>query len=206
MAHHLYVTPGFVLDTKNSGEANKLLYIFTRDLGLVMAAAQSVRHLKSKLRFHTQPLCFSEFSLVRGKEIWRLTGAGELKESEAAFYTAIKKNKRHLMLCAQLFALLKRLLHGEEANPELFKILIDGFTFISTEKSFESARANELLAAFENILVLRILSLLGYISPKGAAATFIENNSWNLELLDAASLVRRRLVDEINNALKASHL
>ena len=45
MSHTIYNTEGFILKSLNFGEANKYFFIFTKDFGLIKAAAQSVRHL-----------------------------------------------------------------------------------------------------------------------------------------------------------------
>ena len=52
-----------------------MISIFTRDLGLVFASAQGIRFEKSKLRPFTRDYSFGQFSFVKGKEYWRLTGA-----------------------------------------------------------------------------------------------------------------------------------
>lgn len=75
MAHHIYTTEGFVLDSLPFGEGNSFIYLFTRDLGLVGASARSVRDIKSKLRYGLQTFCRSTVSLVRGKNEWKVTSA-----------------------------------------------------------------------------------------------------------------------------------
>jgi len=79
--YSIQTTPGFIIDSRTYGEAGKMLFIFTRDLGLVMAVAQGIRFERSKLRPFTQDYSFGEFSFVRGKEMWRLTSAQEFNES-----------------------------------------------------------------------------------------------------------------------------
>ncbi len=79
--YSIQTTPGFIIDSRAYGEAGKMLFIFTRDLGLVMAVAQGIRFERSKLRPFTQDYSFGEFSFVRGKEMWRLTSAQEFDES-----------------------------------------------------------------------------------------------------------------------------
>lgn len=201
MAHHIYVTPGFVIDSKNRGDANKLLSIFTRDLGLILVSAQGIRHLKSKLRFHTDLLSYAEFSVVRGKEMWRLTGASGRSEEQNFLFETLRTNSEYKLLFAKLFSLLKRLLHGEDPNVELYQLLVEGLTFLSQERV-----TGELLAAFEHIIVIRMLASLGYISGKGKGSFFITQSGWNIPLLESAAKIRHELTMEINNALRESHL
>ena len=73
--HPIHTTPGLIIHSRPYGEAGKLLSIFTRDFGLVLANAQGIRLEKSKLRPFIQDYSFGIFSLVKGKELWRLTSA-----------------------------------------------------------------------------------------------------------------------------------
>src|SRR5690349_10081885 len=73
--YSIITTEGFIIDSRPSGEAGKLLYIFTKDHGLVMATAQGIRLEKSKLRYFIQDYSFGVYSFVKGKEYWRLTNA-----------------------------------------------------------------------------------------------------------------------------------
>src|ERR1700733_8051707 len=75
MSHRIYTTSGFVVESRPYGEAGKILSIFTRDLGMVNAAAQGIRLVRSKLRYHAQDFSLAKFSLVRGRDLWRVVGA-----------------------------------------------------------------------------------------------------------------------------------
>lgn len=197
MAHHLYVTPGFVLDSKNMGEANKLFYLFTRDLGLVIGTAQGVRHLKSKLRYHIQHFSFGVYSLVHGKEIWRITGA---KEGDTEF-AEIKENPEVYYLYARILSLLKQLLTGEEKHTELFETVYTSFAYLKNANLSE-----ELLGAFERIVVVRILNHLGYVHGKDTITQFVENDSFTEGLMMSAVNNKAKLIEVINASLKASQL
>jgi len=73
--YSVYTTAGFVLGSAERGEANKIYSIYTKDFGLVRASAQAVRLEKSKLRYNLDDFTHGHFSLVRGKELWKLTGS-----------------------------------------------------------------------------------------------------------------------------------
>ena len=59
--HPIHTTLGFVINSRPYGEAGKLLSIFTRDFGLVLANAQGIRLEKSKLRPFIQDYSFGYF-------------------------------------------------------------------------------------------------------------------------------------------------
>ena len=76
--HEKYTTRGFVLFASAYREADKIISIYTEDFGLVSAVAAGVRRSASKLRYHTQNFSVRSFSLVHGRDLWRLVGAEEI--------------------------------------------------------------------------------------------------------------------------------
>lgn len=59
-----YFTEAVILDETNTGELDKLIYLYTEDLGQVRAKAKSVRRITSKFAGHLQPLNFVKVRLV----------------------------------------------------------------------------------------------------------------------------------------------
>src|SRR4051812_15310479 len=97
MAYHIYRTEGIVLRGSPDGESNKYLSVYTRELGLVGATARSVRKAESKLRYGLQEYSISTVSLVRGRDVWRITNAvpisniyADLKNDKAKFHAAAR--------------------------------------------------------------------------------------------------------------------
>jgi DNA repair protein RecO len=193
--HLIHTTPGFVIDSRPRGEAGKLVSIFTRDYGLVMAAAQGIRLEKSKLRYHVQEYSFGTFSLVRGKEYWRLTSAQETPDQKYK----IKSNDD---LIARAALLLKRLLHGEEPHPELFSIIESCARFLAENE----AVSPEHLKTLESLIILRMLHALGYIGKDADVSEALESGPIDLRLLDSIAPKRTALNQHINKALRESHL
>lgn len=192
--HSIYTTEGFILKSLNSGEANKYYWIFTKDLGLVRATAQGVRLLKSKLRYHLRDLSLVSLSLVRGRDLWRITNA----ETISNFGTASVAP-----LITRIFSLILRLVHGEEKNEELFQTLKEGIVFLINNSE---PADKEQIANFECILALRILSNLGYIGKLDNFSVFVESPFFSLELLAKMSTLRRQAISEINKSLKETQL
>lgn len=192
--HTIQTTEGFILKSINFGEANKYYFIFTAKFGLIKASAQGVRHLKSKLRFNLKDFAFGQISLVRGREIWRITSA------ETNSYIS-EKEKDKFLLISRIYSLLLRLLHGEEKNDLLFKSLQEGVSYlINNDLSAES------LSNFECIMALKILSNLGYVGKLGDFDQFTESPYFNPELLTNMSTLKSKAILEINKSLKETHL
>jgi len=192
MSHTIYTTEGFILRSTNFGEANKYFFIYTEQFGLIKSTAQGVRLLKSKLRYSLEDYSYCQISLVRGREVWRITSMEK------------KSNLKELdkvILISRIFSLLLRLLHGEEKNITLFNIIKEGIQFLNNNKLDEKNTAD-----FECILALRILSSLGYIGKLGDFDQFTTSPYFTLELLNAMSGLKSKAIFEINKSLKETHL
>lgn len=187
-------TEGLVLQKRGIGEANVSVVLLTRELGLVRATARSARTERSKLRYGFEPMTLGTFSLVRGKHEWRLVG--------------VERTDRTLLACAgsrrlslgRIARLLLRLIQGEEVNKLLFKDVIDGFVSLAQAESEQDA------ASIECIVVLRILSRLGYLSQTKEVAQFLEGDFSLLQLAAQAAFSRAQLVRLINDSLSATGL
>ena len=75
MAIEKYVTRAIILESYDQGEHDKAYKVFTREYGLLICQAKSIRKLESKLRAHMLPRSISLITLVQGREVWRLVGA-----------------------------------------------------------------------------------------------------------------------------------
>ncbi len=194
----IHTTQGFIISSRHTGEAGKLLAIFTKDLGLIRATAQGIRFEKSKLRPFIQDFSLGVFSFVRGKEYWRLTNAQESSDIKAKGNVGDLKQE----LIARIALLLNRLLQGEEAHPELFVTLDSLFSFlrINQELSIEGTKT------LESLIVTRILHRLGYVSILSELKAQIESNEISLEILTSLKESRVSMNQHINKALRESHL
>ena len=192
--HHIHHTEGLILGSRNSGEAGKYYYIFTRDLGMIYATAQGVRKMSSKLRFVLQDFSYLKIDLVQGKDFWRITNAAKTNELEI-----LTKSPGKFEVFANIARLLKRLLAGVEPNEELFADLI------SSLRILEKAQTKDDLRNIEAIMVLRIVSNLGYIGGNEVLETFIKS-PFEESMIFEAGKNRATILSEINKALKETHL
>lgn len=203
MSYHIYQTEGFIIDSIDTGEANKFVTVYTSDLGLVSAAAQGVRVQHSKLRQSLQDLSFASLALVRGKEIWRVTSARKLI---SLYDRRIPLGVR--MMMARVLAFVKRMVTGESPNPDLFSVLTSLSAFCFSQR--DQLKSKEWVETLEVIATLRILDVLGYATADSKLQKYIgKTNSqyeWQTILLEdmKEDLERGRL--EISRSVKESHL
>jgi DNA repair protein RecO len=197
MSHHIYHTDAFVVGHRIHGEANKHIKLFTRELGFVTATAQGIRHARSKLRYSLQDYSFSSVALVRGKEIWRITNAIRISNIKNDF----KDNKDLFMVFARVFALLERLIGGEERHEKLFMLLHDALVFFKGRTI-----SPDIIRNAEYLIVLRLLHELGYVGDIPACRSFLVTTEWSDEVLSSVSSVESEFLSVINNSIKESQL
>lgn len=195
--HTLYSTECIVLGGVDSGEGSKYISLFTKEIGLVKAVAKSVREEKSKLRYSLQNFSFTDATLVRGREVWRITGAQE----RYSLHQELKENSEKLFVVTQILKLLERLVHGEEKNDYLFDTLSDGFEFVR-----KNVMNKDTLKNFEHLVVLRILYSLGYIAKENNFTELLRKTCVNEKLIKDTGSKRKDIIFAINRALKETHL
>lgn len=195
--HHIYHTQGIILGSGAVGEANRTFRIFTKELGFVVASAQGVRLLKSKLRYSLHDFSLCDLSLVRGREFWRVTGASKREN----LFDVLRESPSMRAVFARVFSLLERLLSGEEKNERLWNYLDEAARFAVLK-----IHSSELVRNFEYILVLRVLSCLGYLGSSPDSASFVESIYWSDDLLLRVSSLVPKIVGEINRSLRESQL
>lgn len=192
-------TPGFIIESRSSGEAGRVLSIFTRDLGLIRASAQGIRLEKSKLRYFAQTYSFGVYSLVRGREYWRLTSTAGY-ESASGSRLELSPSGKELMVRVSL--ILRRLLHGEEPHPELFSHVEACAVYASENKNMSS----EAVQGLESLTIWRMLHAMGYIAGGESSHEFVGSGTIDNEIVMRAYENKREMNREINKALKESHL
>ena len=199
--HEKYTTRGFVLQTSAYREADKIISIYTEDFGLVSAVAAGVRRSASKLRYHTQDFSVRRFSLVRGRDIWRLVGAEEIAD-----VTSIdpKTSAKFLAVYARVLSLIRRLVRGQEKNERVFSSLFSLYRLLLSATSAEIARID--LSALETLSVFRILYSLGYIKSDAKTEPLISTAEIGLGQVALAKPLVPSLISAINAGLTESHL
>lgn len=178
------------------GEGSRSLALYGRDLGLIFGFARSVRERRSKLRYALQPLSRAEVSLVRGREVWRITGARPLINYSREWEHAPLK----LGAFKRMLSLVRRLVHGEAAEGGIFAELC-----AASEMLMREPLTAEEMQGFERVVVFRLLSRLGY-APHMPALSMAVREPLSRTLLVSLEGERDTLLREINKSLLATQL
>ena len=70
-----YQTPAIIIRKTKLGEADRILTLYTPDLGKIDAVAKGVRRPKSKMAGHLELLTYSQITLARGRSLDIITGS-----------------------------------------------------------------------------------------------------------------------------------
>lgn len=191
MAYQTYITEALVCGSFDNQTADRSFLLFTREAGMLLAHAKSVREERSKHRYALQVCSHIRVTLVRGKSGWRITGT----ESMSNLYAHMKTREARAFL-RNIVVLMRRVMHGESAHTEIFDDIMHALSGVGEQD----------LTLRERIVSLRLLHALGYIAPHPSFSQILHAPSSEafIGILDPEAL----LVAEkaIENALIQSQL
>jgi recombinational DNA repair protein (RecF pathway) len=194
VAYHIHNTDAYVLRSIPVGEANTMVFLFTKNLGLIVAIAQGSRLLKSKLRYSLQPFMKTRVSLVKGRSQWRVVNAVSKEQLISGLENINLKE-----VIARLFNFVQKFVGEEEKHLEVFNNLEKGINFLA-QISEESVRD------VEAVIVFRILYSLGYIAPSDELVSLLDSHIWEIGLIENLEKQKNGIISSINNAFKESQL
>ncbi len=186
-----YNTEALILASRESGESDRSVVLYTKDFGLVHARATAARTERSKMRYALQSYTLATVSLVRGKRGWRVAGASATRNAVG--------DTRGICAFARISELVMRLVHGEEQNPYLFAALAEAHGALMREKV-------EAFGMIEIVCVARILYSLGYISQEALSTALFTHTAYTGESLLEAETMRDKLLSSINKAIAETQL
>lgn len=192
--YHKHQTKGIVLGSKIEGDHSRRVSLFTPDFGLITARVQGARETRSKLRSSSQDFCLGEFSLVRGQAGWKVVSANTSINLFETFRLAPEK----LKVITNVLNLVKKMVDEDEGRT-IFEIITNFVDFLINTKDQD-------ISVAECLVLLQILHTLGYMrnDPEfGFPINSLEVNAVNLEIIAPK---RAKMIQLINESLKASNL
>ncbi len=186
-----YHTDALVLKSREHGEADRVLVLYTKDFGLVWARSSAVRTEASRMRYSLQNYTRASISLVRGRHGWRVAGAVSLRGGYG--------EKENVSTFARIAELAMRLVAGEEENPYLFAVLAEAHDTLMQGTC--PGRAT-----IEIVCVARILYALGYLSAEALGTALFTHTAYASEHLHEAEVMREELLSQVNRAISETHL
>ena len=143
-----YAASGIVLRRIDLGEKDRILTVYTRELGKVSCVAKGSRRPGSKLGGASEPFTYSKMFLSRGRDLDILTQA-DIKES----FPNVKADVRTVAYGVYMLELVSHFVDKRQPNPDLFDTLLSSMYVLESGTDPEIATRH-----FE----LNVVSILGY--------------------------------------------
>lgn len=129
-----------IISHRNFGDADRILRVFTSELGKTTILAKGVRKSGSRKGPHIEPFTHSSLVLAKGQNFWILTQADTIQ-----IFTQISGNLYRTGLAAYILELADRLTVEDLPDTSLFRLILDSIKQINaTEDPFLPATYYEL--------------------------------------------------------------
>ncbi len=205
MAIEKYTMRALVLNQYPNGENDIMLRLYTEDLGVIYALAKSLRKKDGKLKAHVRKYHYTNVTIVKGKEIYRLTGASEISyRYSLPLFTAKQKELNNLL--PEAANLIEKYYQGEQKSSSLFKKIYNLMS-LYTENNILNKNDTD-TNNYRRSLYLILLIDLGYIDAMSLGVKNIEEYK-NLDMHDIlfrSSLYSGEINSQIRRALRESML
>ena len=191
--HTIHHTKAVILKSVSSGEANKRVWLFTEEFGLVVAIMQGVRKHGAKLQSQVIDYSIISADLVKGKDVWRLVSATVL------YNPVLGKSRSPLARpYVRVLSAIERFLAGEgEQNHKLWNH-IEACAFSIEGNSCDAK-------SFDALAIWKTLAHLGYISDTGENSSLIQT-PFATALQSINISLTKKMIKEVNDAITETHL
>ena len=137
-----------VLRHSDWGEADRLLWLYTLELGKVRALAKGARKIRSRKAGHLEPFTRVHLLLAKGREILLVTQAETIEA-----YLPLHEDMEGITYASYAVELLDRFTYEEGENRPLYQLLVDTLGRLS-----QTSEKDLVIRYFE----LRLLDLVGF--------------------------------------------
>lgn len=145
----LYKVDAVVLSSREMREADRVLVLFSRQLGKLRVVAHGVNKPSSRKRGAVQPFCYSSFLIYKGKDLDSIRQCEEIET-----FPGLRTSLETLSYASYFSELIDAIVMEGEINTEVFSLLLITLNLLS-----QNNHDVELLArAFE----LRLMDLSGF--------------------------------------------
>jgi DNA repair protein RecO (recombination protein O) len=141
-------TDAIVLRHRDWGEADRLLWLYTRKEGKVQAIAKGVRKIRSRKAGHLEPFTSTNLLLARGRDFFIITQAETIDP-----YLTVRQDLIRVGYASYVVELLDRFTYDMDNNLQLYYLLKETLTRLN-----EEAEPSLPVRYYE----IRLLDLLGY--------------------------------------------
>lgn len=142
---------GLVIKQSAFGEANRILTIFTKEYGIIRAAAYGAKSIRSKNTAATQFLSYSDFILYKSdKELMNIQSA-EVIES----FFSVQEDVVKLSLCVYMCDLVYALINTNSPDDNILNLLLNSV--------YALANRDILPEMVRTVFELKVMAYAGYM-------------------------------------------
>ena len=138
------------------GEADRLLWLFTRELGKIRAVAKGVRKPRSRKAGHLEPFTRVNLLLARGRDLLIITQAEAIEA-----YLPLRDDLVRMGYASYAVELLDRFTYEEGQNLPMYSLLAETISRLSTAMN-PAEDTGQALALAIRYYEIRLLDLLGF--------------------------------------------
>lgn len=137
-----------VLRHSDWGEADRILWLYTRQMGKVRAIAKGVRKARSRKAGHLEPFIRATLMLARGRDFMIVTQAESIDA-----HLNLRDDLQRTSYAAYVVELIDRFTIDEDDNQQIYRLLVD------TLDRLDEANNPAFPVRYYEV---RLLDLLGY--------------------------------------------
>ena len=143
-----------VLRHSDWGEADRMLGLFTLEMGKIRALAKGVRKIRSRKAGHLEPFTRVSLLLAKGRDILLITQADTVEA-----YLSLREDMAGITYASYVVELLDRFTYEEGENRPLYRLLADTLRRLAQEQSGTESSDRELAIRYYE---MRLLDLVGF--------------------------------------------
>ena len=127
-----YQTEAIIIKKTKLGEADRILTLYTPDLGKIQAVAKGVRRPRSKLAGHLELLTHSQVSLARGRNLDTITGSQTINS-----FLPLKSDLGLTSYALYITELVNQFTADQVENRPLFALLLETMEQLCQSNNYE---------------------------------------------------------------------
>lgn len=149
-----YSQEGIILASDYYKDRDRILTVYTRDMGKIRAICRGSRSIASKLAPHLKVLDYVNLMLFDGKALITITKASEIRS-----FRNLKNNLASSLIALYSAELVANLTLEKLADEKIFNLLLDLFEYLDSKSVGKNAipASEEIVLAFK----LKLLDILG---------------------------------------------
>lgn len=205
MANGLYKTEGFILSSREVGEAEKIISVFTKEFGLLRLFARGARKLHSKLNPYLNIFTHGRFGFVSGRDRWHLVDA-----EDVLHFDGIAQDREKLELLGRTANFVERF-HKGEIKDEVFWHIILSFV------KFLDGAPERIRGEVGLVFYAKALFVLGYLDEeklfsrlppeeRAWAERVLEDNEFDEWFFPLPEVLKKELESDIAHGIELAKL